>query len=238
MIRLEHVRHRYGPTTVLDVPAWTAGQGEHHLLLGRSGSGKSTLLHILAGILRPTEGRVVIAGTDPATLSGNDVDRFRGRSIGIVFQQMHLLPTLTVEQNLLLAPYMAGLEQDRGRVREVLADLDVASKARAYPSELSLGQRQRVAIGRAVMNRPRVLLADEPTSSLDDVRAGQVLELLLGQADEYDATLVVATHDRRITDRFEHRLDLDAAEAAGLDTAGAPGPEPAATRPGPAEAGP
>lgn len=227
MIRLEHVVHRYGSTTVLDLPTWAAGQGEHHLLLGRSGSGKSTLLHILAGILRPTEGRVILADTDPATLSGNALDRFRGRNIGIVFQQMHLLPTLTVEQNLLLAPYMAGLEQDRGRVRSVLADLDVADKARSYPSELSLGQRQRVAIARAVMNRPKVLLADEPTSSLDDIRAAQVLDLLLGQADEYDATLVVATHDRRITDRFEHRLDLDAEPAARMDT---PGADPAETR--------
>lgn len=210
MIRLEHVRHRYGPTTVLDLPLWEAEQGEHHLLLGRSGSGKSTLLHIIAGILRPSDGGVMIAGTDPASLSGNELDRFRGRNIGIVFQQLHLLPTLTVEQNLLLAPYMAGLEQDRDRVSEVLDDLDIAGKAGSYPSELSLGQRQRAAIARAVMNRPKVLLADEPTSSLDDVRAEYVLELLLGQAEEYDATLVVATHDRRITDRFEHRLDLDA----------------------------
>ncbi|MEM1042191.1 MAG: ABC transporter ATP-binding protein [Bacteroidota bacterium] len=214
MVLLERVRHRYGRTAVLDLPHLSIAQGEYHLVLGRSGSGKTTLLHVLAGLLRPSEGRAVVAGEDLGALGSDALDRFRGRHIGIIFQQMHLLPTLTVEQNLLLAPYLAGLPQDEGRARAVLGSLDVGEKAGAYPHELSLGQRQRVAIARAVMNRPRLLLADEPTSSLDDRRAEQVLGLLREQAAEHEATLVVATHDARIVGAFEHRLDLDAAPAA------------------------
>ncbi len=209
MFDLENVRHAYDGEVVLDLPHFAGAQGAHWLVLGLSGSGKTTLLHVMAGLLKPTEGRVVVAGEDLTRLSGAALDRFRGRHIGIVFQQMHLLPTLTVEDNLLLAPYMAGLPQDRARAREVLAGLDIADKAGAYPSELSYGQQQRVTIARAVMNRPRVILADEPTSALDDVRSRQVLDLLLDQAQAYDATLVIATHDQRVKDRFENELDLD-----------------------------
>ncbi len=209
MVLLEHIRHRYDRAAVLNLPHLSIAQGEHHLVLGRSGSGKTTLLHILAGLLRPSEGRAVVAGEELGALRGDALDRFRGRHIGIVFQQMHLLPTLTVEQNLLLAPYMAGLPQDVERAREVLNSLDVREKAGSYPHELSVGQRQRVAIARAVMNRPRLLLADEPTSSLDDLRAEQVLGLLRERAAAHEATLVVATHDARIAGAFNHRLDLD-----------------------------
>ncbi|HHP7237115.1 ABC transporter ATP-binding protein [Longibacter sp.] len=211
MILLEGIEHRYDQTVVLDLPSFRAEQGEHHLVLGRSGSGKTTLLHVLAGLLRPTEGRVVVAGEDLAALEGDAIDRFRGQHIGIVFQEMHLLRTLTVEENLLLAPYMAGLPQDVDRAREVLQGLEVEEKAQAYPHQLSVGQRQRVAIARAVMNRPRLLLADEPTSSLDDLRAEQVLDLLVQQAEAHEATLLVATHDRRIIGQFSHRLVLDEA---------------------------
>src|SRR5690606_4771035 len=105
---------------------------------------------------------------------------------------------LTVEDNLLMAQYLAGEAQDRTHAREVLTSLDIPEKADAYPEQLSVGQRQRVAIARAVMNRPQVLLADEPTSALDDVRSQQVLRLLIEQARQYDATLVIATHDQRI----------------------------------------
>jgi len=212
MILLEGIEHRYDQTVVLDLPSFRAEQGEHHLVLGHSGSGKTTLLHILAGLLRPTEGRAVIAGKDLGVLERDALDHFRGRHIGIVFQEMHLLPTLTVEENLLLAPYMAGLPQDVGRVHEVLRSLDVEEKAQAHPHQLSVGQRQRVAIARAVMNRPRLLLADEPTSSLDDLRAEQVLDLLVQQAEAHEATLLVATHDRRIIGQFSHRLVLNEAE--------------------------
>ena len=213
MITLNNIVHQYDGEVVLDIPSFTAAPESHGLVLGQSGSGKTTLLHIMAGVLRPTQGQVSVAGQDLSTLSGDAIDRFRGRQIGIVFQETHLMKTLTVVQNLLMAPYLAGLPQDRERAGQVLASLDVGDKADAYPAALSTGQRQRVAIARAVMNRPDVLLADEPTSSLDDVRSAQVLDLLTEQAEAHQATLLIATHDRRVKDRFPNRLDLDEADA-------------------------
>ncbi len=214
MVLLENIRHAYDGTVVLDLPRFEAEQGAHWLVLGRSGSGKTTLLHLLGGLIAPQQGRVVVAGEDLGALGGDALDRFRGRHIGIVFQQLHLLPTLTVRQNLLLAQYAAGVAQDRRRVDETLEKLDVLARADAYPDALSQGQRQRVVIARAVLNRPRVLLADEPTASLDDVRAAQVLDLLTTQAREAGATLVIATHDARIKGAFSHRLDLSPTEGA------------------------
>jgi ABC-type lipoprotein export system ATPase subunit len=125
-----------------------------------------------------------------------------------VLQQLHLVPTLTVEKNVLLAQYLSGAGQDRTRVAEVLASLDLADKMRAYPHELSHGQAQRVAVARAVVNRPALLVADEPTSNLDDARCMQALELLESQARTCNATLVIATHDRRITSRVPKQLSL------------------------------
>ncbi len=208
MLSLTDIKHRYGDDTVLDLPSLEAEQGSHHLILGHSGSGKTTLLHILAGLRKPSEGSVIVADQELEALSGHSLDRFRGRNIGIVFQRMHLLATLSIEDNLLMAPYLADLSQGRDRIREVLATLDMEHKVSAFPHELSHGQRQRIAIARAVMNHPKVLLADEPTASLDDDRAEKVLALLVDQARANNATLVVATHDWRIVDHFEHTLIL------------------------------
>jgi putative ABC transport system ATP-binding protein len=224
MLALRNVRHRYDGEVVLDVPRFDAGEGAHWLVLGLSGSGKTTLLHLAGGLVQPTEGTVVVAGQDLGALSGAALDRFRGRHIGIVFQQLHLLKTLTVEDNVLLAPYLAGLEPNRARAREVLARVDLADQRTKYPAQLSTGQRQRVAIARAVINRPRLLLADEPTASLDDVRSARVLDLLTAQAEATGATLVIATHDRRVKDRFPRRLDLDAGRVTA-DAVQAAGPE-------------
>ncbi len=211
MFDLQQITHDYDGATVLRVPAWSAAQGEHWLLLGPSGSGKTTLLHILAGILAPTAGRVALAGQDLRALTPAELDRFRGQQVGIVLQRLHLISSLTVAQNLQLAQYLAGLPQDDARVRQVLAGLDLADKAQARPHELSHGQAQRVAVARAVVNRPRVLLADEPTSNLDDARCAQALDLLLAQAADCGATLVIATHDQRIKARVAHHYDLGAA---------------------------
>lgn len=188
---------------------WDAPQGAHWLVLGPSGSGKTTLLHILAGILKPSAGSVVVAGQDLAALSPSELDRFRGRTIGMVLQRLHLVPSLTVAENLLLAQYLAGLPQDRARVREVLERLEIADKARARPHELSFGQAQRVAVARAVVNRPLLLLADEPTSNLDDTRCAQAYGLLESQARACGATLVIATHDARIKARMSNRYELE-----------------------------
>src|SRR5687767_8743691 len=208
MFELRDLEHAYDGATVLRIQAWRAEQGEHWLVLGPSGSGKSTLLHIIAGLLKPTQGEAIVAGQRLNALKPAEMDRFRGRHVGIVLQQLHLVPTLTVEKNVLLAQYLSGAEQDRGRVREMLASLDLAGKERAYPHELSHGQAQRVAVARAVVNKPALLVADEPTSNLDDGRCVQALELLESQACACKATLVIATHDRRITTRVGKQLDL------------------------------
>jgi ABC-type lipoprotein export system ATPase subunit len=210
MFLLQNLKHAYNGTEVLNVAAWQVEQGSQWLVLGPSGSGKTTLLHILAGILRPTAGNVSIAGQDLTALKPADLDRFRGQRIGIVLQRLHLVQSLTVVRNLLLAQYLAGLPQDGARVREVLASLDVAEKAHAYPHELSFGQAQRVAVARAVVNRPKLLLADEPTSNLDDERCMQAYGLLESQARACDATLVVATHDQRIKARMRNHYVLAA----------------------------
>ena len=208
MFDLRNLRHAYDGAEVLQVEAWQVEQGSQWLVVGPSGSGKTTLLHILAGILQPIAGSVSIAGQDLMALKPAELDRFRGQRIGIVLQRLHLVPSLTVMNNLLLAQYLAGLSQDGVRVREVLASLDAAEKAGAYPHELSFGQAQRVAVARAVVNRPKLLLADEPTSNLDDERCAQAFGLLESQARACDATLVVATHDHRLKDVIKDQIHL------------------------------
>ena len=193
MFSLKGLRHRYGAREALRLERFEAAQGEKWLVLGPSGSGKSTLLHILAGLLTPSEGSVEVA-----------------RPIGIVPQKLHLIASLTVEQNLLLAQYLAGVREEPARAAQVLAGVGLAERARARPHELSHGQAQRVAVARAVMNRPKLLIADEPTSNLDDAHCAAALDLLESQAGECGATLVVATHDARAKGRFQHRLELGA----------------------------
>lgn len=208
MFALSKVRHRYNDFVALAVEDWQVEQGEHWVVIGPSGSGKTTMLHLLAGVLRAQEGTVTVAEQDLSQLSQAARDRFRGRHIGIVLQRLHLIATLSVAKNLLLAQYCAGLKQDRVRVDEVLSDLGIADKADAYPRELSHGQAQRVAVGRAVLNSPRLLLADEPTSNLDDDNCAQALDLLVKQAERCRATLLIATHDARLKTRFDRQLRL------------------------------
>jgi putative ABC transport system ATP-binding protein len=198
MFELAGIVHRYGDVTAVAIPAWRAGAGEAWLLAGQSGSGKSTVLHILAGLTRPTAGSVTVGGTELASLDGGTRDRWRGRSVGLVPQRLHLVSALDVRDNLRLANTLAGLRVDDDRITALLQAVGVADLDERYPSQLSQGQAQRVAIARAVVNRPALLLADEPTANLDDAHAAQALELLRGQALEAGATLVVASHDARV----------------------------------------
>ncbi len=208
MFEVENLKHRYRDALVLSIPDWKASAGEHWLVTGASGSGKTTALHILAGILRPTEGRVRVNGCALDELSGAALDRFRARHVGLVPQRLHLVASLSVLDNLRLAQYLAGLPQDEARAREVLGALSLEAWADARPPQLSQGQAQRAAIARAVVNRPRLLLADEPTAHLDDAHCAQVIDLLESQAAACGATLVIATHDQRVRRRMgkEYRL--------------------------------
>jgi putative ABC transport system ATP-binding protein len=210
VIRVRDLAHRYGSSEVLRLPQWDVAQGERWLVLGPSGSGKTTLLHVVAGLVRPTQGRVSVFDQEISSSGRAALDRFRGRNVGIVLQALHLVRHLSVRDNLRLAQYLAHAPQDDARIGEALGALGVGEKAGRRPAELSEGERQRVAVARAVVNRPRLLLADEPTANLDDAAAGRAIELLVAQATRHGATLVVATHDARIKGHFEKRLDLAA----------------------------
>ena len=213
MLLWRALRYRYpGSATELTFADWQLTDAGHGLLLGDSGSGKTTLLNLVTGLLRPTQGTVLLGETDIASLPAQELDRFRGRHIGMVPQRPHLLASLSVAENLTLAQYLAGLPQDGQRVRAVLDALGLDALAQRRPQQLSQGQAQRVAIARAVINRPQLIVADEPTASLDDGHAQAVLDLLEQQAAACGASLLLATHDARVKQRFAQRLQLPTLE--------------------------
>ncbi|MDB5246130.1 MAG: transporter ATP-binding protein [Segetibacter sp.] len=209
MIAIKSVAHSYGRQKNLRFKDWDINRGEQWLLLGDSGSGKSTLLNILTGILEPQQGEVLINQTNLYKLPGRKRDSFRGQNIGMIFQTPHLVKSLTVKENLLIAQSFARLREDVKRIEEVLSSLGIEDKKNSYPHELSQGQLQRVSIARAVINKPALLVADEPTSSLDDRNTAAVLELLIRQSKLTNSTLVVATHDKRVKDQFTNEYVLE-----------------------------
>ncbi|MCF0056240.1 ABC transporter ATP-binding protein [Dyadobacter sp. CY356] len=208
MLKLKSVSHSYNGKEVLNFSDWNIERGEKWLLLGESGSGKTTLLHILTGIISPARGKVMINETDLYKLSSRELDRFRGRNIGLVFQQPHLIKSLTVEENLKLAQTFAGLQNDKVRIEEVVAALGIGQKMKSYPAELSQGQLQRASIARAVLNQPALLIADEPTSSLDNKNAKVVIDLLLKLSESSNSTLIISTHDDRVKEAFSKEYVL------------------------------
>jgi putative ABC transport system ATP-binding protein len=209
MIRIEQLRFAYdGGPDVLRLGLFVLEPQSNVLVVGPSGCGKTTLLHLIAGLLLPSSGSIVVDGQDLSAISARERDRFRGRHIGIVLQQFHLLPTLTAIQNLLVAQSIAGLPVDRAAAIAMLSSLGVDERVDAYPHELSVGQQQRVAIARALVNRPKLLLADEPTSNLDDEACAAVADLLLSAIRQHGVSLVVATHDSRIKSRIPRELAL------------------------------
>lgn len=203
MLEISDLSYHSSKRQVLDRLNWKVAEGRHSLLLGKSGCGKTTLLHLLAGLLVPSGGRILYGGK-PLPRD----DRWRGRNIGMVFQTFHLIDALNVFDNLRLAQHMAGAKRDEQHLRDLLHGLGMEHKASSFPYELSVGQSQRIAIARALVNRPRWVLADEPTSALDDENAASTLSLLLKQANAYGATLVVATHDSRVKSSISHQLEL------------------------------
>ncbi len=203
MFEIQELKHQYGNRLVVSIDQMQIAQGEHILLKGASGSGKTTLMHIIAGLLKPTSGKVSIEGTEITKLDGAKLDTFRGQHIGIVFQQTHLIKTLNVVENLVLAQYMAGKPQDKKYCLHILQTLNIAHVAGQLPEQLSRGEAQRIVIARALVNQPSIILADEPTASLDDKNTEAVIELLMSQAKKHNATLFVSTHDSRIAHYFE-----------------------------------
>ena len=207
-VEVADLRHEVAGRTILDIPAWSLPAGEHTLVLGPSGSGKTTLLHLLAGLTRPSAGTIRVAGQDLADLRGTALDRFRGRTLGIVFQTLHLVKALSVLDNLRLAAFLAGTATADSELLALLESLGLAGKTRAQPETLSQGEAQRVAIARALVARPALVLADEPTSALDDRNGAAVADLLVGECAGRGASLVIATHDHRLAGRFPRVLRL------------------------------
>jgi putative ABC transport system ATP-binding protein len=164
-------------------------------IMGPSGSGKSTLMHLLAGLDLPTAGEVFLGGTRLNDLDDGDLTRLRRTRVGFVFQAFNLLPTLTVEENILLPPRIAGDEIDRERLERLLVAVGLQERRRHRPAELSGGEQQRVAIARALMTRPMVIFADEPTGNLDSQASDTVLSLLRRAVDDFEQTIAIVTHD-------------------------------------------
>ena len=208
MIEVSPLSFQYDQSNQLSFPDFVAERGSHMLLLGESGSGKTTLLHVLGGLLRQYSGSVRVDGTELSTLSETALDRFRGQRIGYIFQKNHLISALTVEQNLKLAPYLAGIPISMERIAEVLQNLGLSEKRHSRIQELSHGQAQRVSIARAVLNKPAIIFADEPTSALDDKNCYRVMDLLMTAAAESNSALIIATHDQRLKDRVTRRIEL------------------------------
>jgi len=177
-------------------------------LVGPSGSGKSTLLHLAGGLDRPDAGRVLLDGRDLATLSVGDRALLRRREIGFVFQFFHLIPTLTVAENVELPLILDGARSRNGVTRELIERVGLAGRAEHLPGELSGGEMQRAAIARALVARPRLILADEPTGNLDSATGTQILDLLCAQVAEAGAALVVVTHDPAAAGRAQRVLSL------------------------------
>ncbi|MEM7023248.1 MAG: ATP-binding cassette domain-containing protein [Pseudomonadota bacterium] len=200
----------YGGHRVLDLPEWRVERGAHTLIIGPSGCGKSTLLHLIAGLIQPSSGTLVVEGQDLSALQPVALDRFRGERIGIVLQSMHLITALSVRDNLRLARWLGHQPPSTERIDQLLEQLGLMHVAQARPHRLSQGERQRVAIARAVVNGPSLVLADEPTSALDDANCDAVIELLRQHAVACNATLLVATHDHRLQRHFHQQLALTA----------------------------
>ncbi len=200
MIRTQGLAWRYPGGPLLRFPDLDLPQGGLLLLQGASGTGKSTWLSLVAALRTPAEGELVVAGEAIARLGGPQRDAWRGRHVGFLPQRLHLAEALSVQDNLRLVFFASGQPAQDALVRDTLAALGIADLAQRRPSQLSGGQAQRVALARAVLLSPQLLLADEPTASLDDAAAAAALALLQQAAARCGASLVIATHDRRVRD--------------------------------------
>ena len=180
---------------------------ENLLIIGKSGVGKTTLLHLLAGLLKSSSGSIELFGKNITSLSSDELDKFRKNNIGIVFQRPHFVNSLTVKENLQLAQYIAN-KKNNFRIESVLKNLNIFDKAHNKTNSLSQGEKQRASIAMAIINSPKLILADEPSSSLDDENCTRVIKLLKKQAREFEAQLIVITHDSRLKKHFEKSIEL------------------------------
>lgn len=202
ILRVENLTRIYGvgenAVRALDGVSFSVHKGEFVAVIGASGSGKSTLLHLLGGVDRPTSGKVFVGGVDVYAQNEDELAVFRRRKVGLIYQFYNLIPVLTVGENITLPVLMDGRKVNKDRLKNLLRILKMEKRRNYLPGQLSGGQQQRVSIGRALMNAPAVVLADEPTGNLDSENSRQIVELLKYSNRTYDQTMVVITHDEDI----------------------------------------
>jgi ABC-type lipoprotein export system ATPase subunit len=208
IIQTSNLQYTFSKGPDLFFPSIQAEENSELLILGSSGTGKTTLLHLLAGLRKPMAGNVEVNGVRLSSLSGAALDRFRGKNIGVVFQTSHFVQSLSVIDNILLAPYFSGNKVSKSDAEKMLDRLNILSKKNKKTAALSVGEQQRVAIARALLNNPSLILADEPTSALDDENAKEVLNLLREQTQALKAALLIVTHDNRLKDEVKQRIEL------------------------------
>nr|WP_301290363.1 ABC transporter ATP-binding protein [Paenibacillus sp. 1781tsa1] len=186
----------------------SVNQGEFVAIVGASGSGKSSLLHLLGGVDQPSSGQVIIDGIDLYSQSENELAVFRRRKIGFIFQSYNLIPVLTAEENIKLPMLLENKHVDEGYLEELLSVLGLSDRRQHLPSQLSGGQQQRTAIGRALINKPSIILADEPTGNLDSKNSKEIVDLLTFSVRKYNQTLIMITHDLNVAQRADRVVNI------------------------------
>jgi putative ABC transport system ATP-binding protein len=208
MVYTEDLTFQYQENKIFNFPSICCNSNETLLITGNSGVGKTTLLHLLSGLLPPKTGKIIINQTDIATLRGNKLDQFRGKNISIILQKSYFVASLNVLENLELTSWLALSKKQTALAKDLLNQLGLNEFLHKKTSELSVGQQQRVSIARALINHPKVIFADEPTSSLDDENTENVQELLTNMAKNYGASLVIVTHDSRLKNNIQKNIML------------------------------
>lgn len=208
MLQAQGLSYSYDSQNSFSLPDFHCRKGDRLLILGNSGSGKTTLLNLIGGLLRIQNGSITINGQDLKSLNNNQLDAYRGKNIGLIFQKSHFVQSLNVLDNLLLAQQLAGIPADKSRAMHLLKSLNIEDKYLKKPSALSIGEQQRASIARALINKPALVLADEPTSALDDHNCLEVIKLLEKAVAEESSTLLIVTHDQRLKDHFPNQIAL------------------------------
>lgn len=208
MITVTNLAFSYSENSKFNFPDFTCSTSQVLLITGNSGVGKTTLLHLLGGLLESHLGEINFDGLNINQLSSKQKDTFRGKNIGIILQQNHFIESLSVLENVVIGSYIGSGKKDKQRATDLLSQLGLENHLHKYPSQLSIGQQQRVSIARALINQPKVILADEPTSSLDDENAILVANLLEKLAKEFQTALIIVTHDSRLKSRFTNQIQL------------------------------
>ena len=202
ILEVKNLTKKYGQgdaaVVALDNVSFTVEKGEFTAIVGTSGSGKSTLINMIGGIDNPTSGEVIIEGKNISQLSEDKLAIFRRRNLGMIYQFYNLIPTLTAEENIVLPWRLDGRRKNDKRVKELLKVLGLEERANHLPGEMSGGQQQRVSIGRALINEPAFILADEPTGNLDSKTTGEIIDLLKYMNERYKQTILLVTHDEKI----------------------------------------